>query len=725
VTSAAAVLIPAIVGLALWIGAPALVRRLGAEAAAAAAGRAVLAAAVLAILLFGQVLRRGAEVRLPWLHVGRTTKLDWAPLLDPLALLVGGAALLGLLLAPIAGAGEGAPARAYARVGLAAGGALLLACAGSLWQAGAGVALAALACGAWPGEPEREDMPAGTWSLGLVAGGLAIAAIAWIVGAGDLDFAQLGRTALGQGGSDLLLGRVGGPFGGLAPAAVAGAAAMVAALGWALAWPRLLARAWDDGAAATAVASLAVAPAITVVLLRGYMPLALAPTVLAMLALGAGAIAARGGWTAARAASEREAAAASGQVGLAIAAATIGLGGFAAAARWTVVFALATAAVALARASGSRRGAVAVAGVAGVGLALAGGEAIAALASDLSAWSPAINVVTPLLALAGLAGAGAGWALVLTDRVGGTGREGQPSGPLLVGSGAVLAIAAAVVGGGLLADGLAQVFLGGRLLIGAFALGPRPDGLTLGTWPAALLAGLALAGGALLAGRLRPAAPRPPRRAGGPHGGVLRAAEAGLRWLVLRPGDERVAEAPRGGELERSLLVAVAGLLAILGSVFCNPDVVVLGPTRVHPVDLGGLDAAIHGSRRDRSQAGGEAAEAAAAEEAPVPIYAPDAEGPSRASLLREGPGGVSQGAGASGQVGGSGGMSQGTGANGQAGAEGTGSTLQGTGASGQAGAGGAGATGPAARDPAGTSIPAGGTGSMGQDPADRTGGAP
>lgn len=638
--SAAAVLIPALVGLALWLGAPSLLRRLGADAAAAVAARAVLAAGVLTTLLFGQVLRRGAEWRQPWVHVGRTTKIDWAPLIDPLALLAGGAALVVLLLAPIAGPGAGAPARAYARVGLACGGALLLACGGSLWQAGFGAALATLACGTWPGEPVREDMPAGTWPLGLVGGALAVVGLGWLAGAGDLDYLQLGRTALGQGASDLLLGRVGGPFGALAPGVVAGWAAVLALLAWTLAWPRLWARAAGDGAIAAAAAAVAAGPAVALVLLRGYMPLALAPTALAVLALGSGAIAASAGWRAARAASEREVAAASGQVWLAIAGATIGLGASAAAARWAVVAGLVAGALALARASGSRRVALAVACVGAIGLALAGAGAFAALASDMSVWSPGINAVAPVLALAGLAGAAAGWRRVLSDRAEGTGDEAPPAWALVAGGAVVVAIAA-VAAAVLFADALPQVFVGGKLLIGPFALGPRPDGLTFGTWPAGLAVALALAGGAALAGRVPVAAARERARSRDlrPAGRLVQLAEAGLRRLVLRPGDERVAAAPRAGEQGRALLVAVAGALAIVGSVFCNPDVVVLGPTRVHPVDLGGLDAAIHGSRRDRA----DEEEPEEAEE-PAPTYAPDAEGP------RPPPRGEAQGAGAQGQ---------------------------------------------------------------------------
>ena len=177
---------------------------------------------------------------------------------------------------------------AYARVGLAGRrGALVWRAAGSLWQAG----FVALSWRPWPAgmartSLTREDRPAGTWLARAGRGlGLTVAALAWIVGAGDLDFGSSGAARSGRARSELLLGRVGGPFGGLAPAVVAAGRLGSRRSAWALAWPRLAARAWGDGAVAAAAAAVAAGRPSVVVLLRTYMPLALAPTALAALTL--------------------------------------------------------------------------------------------------------------------------------------------------------------------------------------------------------------------------------------------------------------------------------------------------------------------------------------------------------------------------------------------------------------------------------------------------------
>lgn len=596
----AATLIPACVGVALLGLAGPLRRRFGAEAAATFAVRAALAAAVLAALLLAQVFQRGwpAELRFAWIHAGRTTTIDWLVFRDPLALLLGGVALLGLGLAPIAvlaGGGERA-ARAAARATAGGGALLLLATAGTLWQAGLAVALAVLACGTWPEAQGSADMSERAWPIGLVAAGLATAGLAWLVGAGDLELATLERTGLAQGASALRTRAVGGPFGGLAPASVGGLAAIVAALAWIVAWPRLLARAWADGPAAAGFVALAVAPAIPAVLLRVTIPLALAPTGLAALTGLAAATAAWAGWRAARARSSEAFVAACGQVTLALATAAIGIGDFVAATRVVAAHGLATAALVLALGCG-RRVVQAVAGVAAIGWLAGAAAAVAGLWGLLSAWSSGINAVATALALLGIAGVAAGLRRVLTDRCEGTGWAQPEAGSLLAGSAGLLALAGAAVGLGPLEAQVGPIFVGGRMLVGAFALGPRPEALVLGPWAAGLLVAIAAVAGVAGAGRVTPRAPR--RRGGGLGiGRLVAVAEGGLRTLVLGTGDERVAAAPRGTAAQTALVGTAAGALAILGSVFCNPDVVVLGPTRVHPVDLGGLDAAMTGSRR-------------------------------------------------------------------------------------------------------------------------------
>ena len=47
-------------------------------------------------------------------------------------------------------------------------------------------------------------------------------------------------------------------------------------------------------------------------------------------------------------------------------------------------------------------------------------------------------------------------------------------------------------------------------------------------------------------------------------------------------------------------MLGLLGALVVLGFVYCNPDVVQVGPSRVYPVDLGGLDPALLGSGRSR-----------------------------------------------------------------------------------------------------------------------------
>ncbi|MGB1274604.1 MAG: hypothetical protein ACPG77_02550, partial [Nannocystaceae bacterium] len=62
---------------------------------------------------------------------------------------------------------------------------------------------------------------------------------------------------------------------------------------------------------------------------------------------------------------------------------------------------------------------------------------------------------------------------------------------------------------------------------------------------------------------------------------------------------------PPGKPLPMQLWIAVILLVtgAILGSVYMHPRAVTLGPTRVHPVDLGGLRPDIASARRGGSQA--------------------------------------------------------------------------------------------------------------------------
>jgi hypothetical protein len=52
----------------------------------------------------------------------------------------------------------------------------------------------------------------------------------------------------------------------------------------------------------------------------------------------------------------------------------------------------------------------------------------------------------------------------------------------------------------------------------------------------------------------------------------------------------------------RVVVMLLAGVGLTLGPVYCNPDIVVLGPTGVHPVDLGGLDPLISAPKKTREE---------------------------------------------------------------------------------------------------------------------------
>ncbi|MFY0530645.1 hypothetical protein [Nannocystis pusilla] len=300
----AATLLPAAVGLALVGLVGPLERRWGVASASAAAARGALAVAVLACLVLWQASQRNQlEHRLEWIRVGRTTTIDWIVQLDGLGLALAVVALAALVLGVVANLAFGTVGggRPGARLTLAAGGALVLASGGTLVQLAIGVGLVVLALRAWPSDHVSSDMPDRTWLLGLVGAGLSLAILAWLGAAGDFDLMRLERASFAQERSQLVRGQIGGPLFGLPPGTVATLAAGAAALAWALAWPRLLARAWSEGPAPALVATCVAAPALAVVLLRTQVALATAPTALALLTTAAAAAAAWAGIEAARA----------------------------------------------------------------------------------------------------------------------------------------------------------------------------------------------------------------------------------------------------------------------------------------------------------------------------------------------------------------------------------------------------------------------------------------
>ncbi|MDC0669092.1 hypothetical protein [Nannocystis radixulma] len=605
----AAMLLPAAVGLALVGLVGPLERRWGAAAASAATAQAALAAAVLAILLLWQASQRDLLAqRLEWLRVGRTTTIDWVLQIDALGLPLAAVALTALVLGVVANMafGTGSGGRPGARIALAGGGGLVLASAGTLAQLAIGLGAMVLALRAWPQEHVRESMPDRTWLIGLAGAGLGIAGLAWLAAAGDLDLVRIERSAFGQDGSELVRGRIGGPFFALAPGVVATIAAGTAALAWLLAWPRLLARVWAEGPAPALVATCVAAPALGVILLRTQVAMALAPTGLALLTLAAAGAAAWTGLQAARADAGARVIAAGTQTTLAIAVATVAIGEPIAAAQLLAVTGLAWAA-ALVGLAAPKMIRAAIVAIAAVGLVAALGAAIAGLWNDLSAWSSGINAAAPALALVGVGGLAVGLRHVLADRTEGPGWAPAEAPSLLLGVGVALALAAAVAGLWPLAPRMWPLFVAGRMFEGAYALGPRPDALVFGAGVGAALVAGAVAVGLVVAPRI---APRPSQfrtRTAGAAGPtvprLLRLGERLVGRLTLWPGDERLAVAPGRFDVRGPLLLAVAGTLAILGSVYCNRDVIVLGPTRVHPVDLGGLDAAMAGARRGATEA--------------------------------------------------------------------------------------------------------------------------
>jgi hypothetical protein len=62
----------------------------------------------------------------------------------------------------------------------------------------------------------------------------------------------------------------------------------------------------------------------------------------------------------------------------------------------------------------------------------------------------------------------------------------------------------------------------------------------------------------------------------------------------------RAVRAPGPERAQVGLLLGLLGALVVLGFVYCNPDVAQVGPSRVYPVDAGGLDPALLGSGRAR-----------------------------------------------------------------------------------------------------------------------------
>ncbi|MBK7830528.1 hypothetical protein [Nannocystis sp.] len=603
-------------------------------------GATLLAAMLLALAMYALALATdsGAELAatqaVAWAGAGWTTKLALDLELGGLARVVCVVALATGLALQIAALGDPrAGIRGLGRTALLLGGVLLLALASTVWGAALGWQIAVLAT--WRGGQVAEDRSGGTWRGGHGAedraegtgaseqvsawrwsdGGVWLAVLAIAVGAGDLGIELVTRAVLLGEHSTFLHG---GPIAGLAPVTVATLGLCVAVLGRVV----VLAPLREAAAGRAAVLGLG-AGAGVLLLLRLHVVLVLAPVVMAALVV-VGGVAALGYAVAglrARRAEEAVLRVVQAQLGLCLVA--LGMGGWMAACGLLLASGLASAAATLAWSAGGRAGgslrwlaALALAGLLPGGVALWAGELGGVGLTYMSAWSPWLNwaaaglVGCSLLAIAGSLGH------VLRDRSTATG------GPELALGAGLLAALAAVLGvidmpgsAAALRVWLAPEFTPSWLLRGEFALGPLPPyRVEQARW--GVLAAVGLAGaGLLLAPRLRALALRIATPAWSPGAWLARRARAliaGLHELgerrvlalLLVAGSPGVARAPGRGDLQGALVLALFGALGVLAVVFANPDVVRVGPTRVYPVDLGGLDPALIGSRRGQGKPG-------------------------------------------------------------------------------------------------------------------------
>jgi hypothetical protein len=639
-TLLAIALLPLLAGVVVAGFAPAWRRWFGDERALMLAFRIALGGTLLAALLLGTAaatLARRPELSpmqpVAWARAGYTTTLGLDVELDALALVIAGFALMGALAVQIAALGDPrGGARALGRSGLALGGALLLALSTTGWGAALGwqvLALVAGACGAGAGAGPMGhvpgDMAVGTGSEGHVPGdserrgpwarasdaGVWLALLMLALGVGELGLGALERAAQMAGRSRL----VAATFGGVSLASIAALGLALAVLGRMRGLPAALR---GEGPMTRAVLHGLVAGAGLLLLLRLHTLLTLAPVVMAGLTvLGAG-LALLAGVAALR---ERDGAATlarvtQAQLGLMLAA--MGLGAWVPACGLLLAHGLASGALALAPEGRVGRmsrwlAALALAGLVPIGAGLWSGELLGAGALYMSAWSSGLNVaVTAMMIVAMIAVAGALGRIARERPVTGGGPE---RGLTAMG----LGIAAACVGlmdwpgaSEALRMRLGPVFGPSWLLPGEFALGPRPP-FTVGDARWGVLAAVVLAAVGLgLGSRLQAWALRMPAITWPSGQRIARRGRALVRamhelgeqklgpWLFMDPFAVRTARAPGPERAQRGLLLGLLGALAVLGFVYCNPDVVQVGPSRVYPVDVGGLDPALLGSGRTR-----------------------------------------------------------------------------------------------------------------------------
>jgi hypothetical protein len=614
--------LPVAAGVLISGFAPAWRRWFGEERALMLAGRVALGSTLLSGMLLAlalYVLARRPDLApvqdVLWASAGRTTVLALHLELGMLARVVCVVALTIALAVQVAALGD--PRRGTGDLGRAAlllGGVLLTALATTVWGVRAGLA-----------DRGAGQRAFGTGRRGQVAedrsfraGGVAVERRRGVGrGAGDRDRGGgprapdlVTRSVLFGAHSTLLLG---GPLAGAAPVTVAAAGLLVAAAGRLGGLPAAL----RGEAAAGRAALLGLgAGAGLLLLLRLHVVLVLAPTLMAGLALVAG-VGALGLAVAGLRGRGEDVLVRVAQAQLGLAALALGFGAWVPAVGLLLASGLASAAATLAWSTGGRTGSslrwvsgVALAGLLPGGVALWSGEIGGAAFTYMSAWSPWLNwaaaglVGCTLLAIAGSMGH------VLRDRSSATG------GPELALAGGVLTAGALAIGAidvpGVAASlrvWLWPEFAASWLLRDDFGLGPLPQYRAEEARLGALVGVGVAAVGLLLAPRLRAWALRLPGFGWSPGAWLARRARALLAalhelgerrvlGLLLVPGSPGVARAPGRGELQGALVLALLGAVAVLAVVFANPDVVQVGPTRVYPVDVGGLDPALLGSKR-------------------------------------------------------------------------------------------------------------------------------
>ncbi|MCB9567175.1 MAG: hypothetical protein H6710_08205 [Myxococcales bacterium] len=602
-------LVAALIGL---LGRGWLARRPGREAIAAL--RLAIGSSALAGLLFASafaaltrdppVARLGEEIG-AWLSVGTTTSLRFDLAFDRLAAVLAAPLIAAAFLLQLAAFGR---PRTLLLLSLGLGGGLLLVTAKSLvlvalaWHL---IGLLALAAADHPSRGQR-----GALALGDVGFWLALAALS--LGAGALDIGQVLRTTLGGEGSRLVVAELGGI--GLATLAGVGLVIAVIGRGFGLAPAR-----GHRGPLAGLVAGPLSLLVGAYLLLRMGSVLALAPGLLELVApVGAG-LALLGGARAIRAKSSPEALQRLCEALHGLVLAAIGVHAWAAALVLATVGALGIGALAIVHAGeerGDRRHPWLRAGAALATLALVGAvplgllPPLAAIASaGFATGGGGLLVCLAALAYAGLAGL----ALGRTGRRRFADEAGRSQDAVIAAPVIVLGLLALAGGaldlpplGGLADASLLGPFLGPSLYQ-AMTFAPLAAAEPLVSASLALLLLAAGLAGLSLGRRSDPgAAPAGWSRAwegamglGGRIIGAPLAAIDGLEG-VLRHLRGRAylrlwlaATEPRPA----ALLGLLAGLMAVLGTIYCNPEVVVVGPSGVHPVDLGGLDPRIAAPR--------------------------------------------------------------------------------------------------------------------------------